>query len=326
MAKYVRLAEFNPDPADPIEVAVLTAVYNSMIVVYEGMCTVGLIDPTAKDKEAVSAQKSDGSLITRYDRESERVASEVIATLAPHVLFRGEEGTRSGSNESGLVVGYDPNDGTRTFVTGGTDATVIATVYNPDNSIYGAAIGQPSTGRIYSAFGEQRTQGRLIELADEHTAITKLHIQDITTWGGSLSQKGQVFIDNNRPHPRNGHNTLTKEQHLQIRAKLLDHDIGVLERGSNGNHQVVVASGRDRAAAALSTVRGIWEDTTAGVFLTDRSGGATQLYTVIEGVITPVTIDVLDYDMALVANNPTTLAFIHELLMETSVDPETFMI
>jgi hypothetical protein len=221
------------------------------------------------------------------------------------------------------VVGYDPNDGTRTFVTGGTDATVIATAYNPDNTIYGAAIGQPSTGRLYSAFGNRPTEGRLLTLINEHTALTELHVPRVTTWQGQLSQKGQMFIDNNRPHPRNGHTTLTADQHIQFRARLLDHDIGILERGSNGGHQVVVASGRDRTAAALSTARGIWEDTSAGIHLTERAGGAVQRYTAVEGIITPVGAHVVDYDMALVANNQDTLAFINKILLGISIDPST---
>lgn len=322
MSEYVRLAEFADHKTDPIEVAILTAVFNSMLIVYHGMRTIGLAQPD-ETEEPASVQKSDGSLVTRYDKDSERKASEVLAELAPQVLFKGEEGTRSGSDESGIVVRYDPNDGTRTFVTGGTDATVIATAYNPDNSIYGAAIGQPSTGRLYSAFGNRPTEGRLLTIVDESSAGTELHVPHISTWQGNLWQKGQVFIDNNRPHPRNGHATLTADQHIQIRARLLDHDIGILERGSNGGHQLAVASGRDRAAAALTTVRGIWVDTSAGVHLVEQAGGAVQRYTAVEGVITPVGAQVLDYDMALVANNEATLAFLHKLLLGVSIDPDT---
>ena len=320
MSEYVQLAEFNDRVVDPVEVAVLTAVYNSMLIVYKGMRTIGLVQPEETDEPA-SVQKSDGSLFTRWDKDSEEKASEVLAELAPQVLFEGEEGTRSGSGESGIIVRYDPNDGTRTFVTGGTDATVIATAYNPDNTIYGAAIGQPSTGRLYSAFGDRPTEGRLLTLLDKQRAATELYVPHITTWQGDLSQKGQVFIDNNRPHPRNSHVTLTAGQHIQIRARLLDHDLGILERGTNGGQQLAVASGRDRAAAALTTVRGIWVDTSAGVHLVERSGGAVQRYNAVEGVITPVGAEILDYDMALVANNEATLTFLNKLLLGVSIDP-----
>lgn len=39
-----------------------------------------------------------------------------------------------------------------------------------------------------------------------------------------------------------------------------------MELGSNGAHQLYVASGADRAAAAITTARGNSEDTAAGVF------------------------------------------------------------
>jgi len=142
---------------------------------------------------------------------------------------------------------------------------------------------------------------------------------EAATWKGELGNKGQVFIDNNRPHKHLGHATLLGDQHDALRSRLRQMNIGTLEMGSNGAHQLYVASGGNRAAAAITTARGNPEDTAAGAFLVKRSGGAVQRFNAIDGIVTPVEIESAEYDLLIAANNERTLAALSGLLISVSL-------
>lgn len=311
---YIRLNDVEKGRIDdPIEATALTVVYNSMQVVRGGMQLKNFL-------RSMTRYKADGTFLTEYDERSEACAAEIMADMAPGMRFRGEEGTRSGQGSKEL--GLDPLDGTRNFVVGGGGATVIAAVYNSDKTIYGAAIGQPSTGIVYSAFGDSSTTGRLIKRQQQvgtlgigHT--TTMH-HDVRTWKGGFAERGQVFIDSTKPFAPDGHERFTKEQHLGLRAALWSQDIETMGLASNGAHQLSVASGSERAAGAITLARGVPEDTTAGLFLTERSGGATQRFTARDGVITPVENGFWDYDLAIAACSDAVGNFLTERLLELS--------
>ena len=283
---------------DPAEAAFLTAVWNSMRIVYSGQQDTGLVDQT-------SGLKPDGSFITPDDIRSEKVAQAVFSRMLRGVPFRGEEGTVTDGESAWLRIGYDPLDGTRPRTVGAPTSVVIGSAYRPDGSVYGAMIGEPATGRIFSAFGDQRTTGRRLDLKTGETLVRR---DNITTWAGNLADKGQVFLDNNQPFRRGDHDTLTAQQHMQLRAALQELGVGVLEMGTNGGHQLYVASGGDRAAAAITTARGIPEDTSAGAHLVKQSGGSVQRLIAWDGVLSPAHTETPYYDILIAANNAGTLA------------------
>jgi len=312
--QFYRLTEVETGAiSDPIAGACLTAVYNSMLVVRKGQLHRSLQPHTE------AHTKADGSLLTPDDLKSEKIANEVFQTMLPNIPFRSEEGTLRSIENATHRVGYDPLDGTRPYAVGATTSTVLCTVYNKDGSVYGAAIGEPSTGRIISAFGATaHTEARLLPLLTKdftESVPTELHIPRITTWNGTIAEKGQVFIDNNQPYRSNGHDTISLEQHLELRAKIAKLGAGILELGSNGAHQFCVAIGGERAVAAITTARGIAEDTSAGGFLVERSGGAVQRYAAIDGKVSPVTSSVLNYDFLVTANSDETLNAINTILI-----------
>lgn len=289
---------------DPIEAAFLTAIYNSMLVIRKRQQLKGL------EGQNSNIKPNDGSFLTPTDLTSEQLAQMVFAKMLPGTEFSGEEGART-KGRGGRRIGYDPLDGTRPFVVGSPTSTVIGSIYNPDGCVYGAMIGEPVTGRVFSAFGGQQTRGRLLDFASGETHVLR---EGIRTWNGTLGDKGQVFLDNNQPYGRAGHRTLLGEQHDQLRSKLRKAGIGTMDSGSNGAHQLYVASGGDRAAGAITTARGVPEDTSAGAFLVERSGGAVQRLSAVEGVIAPVGRESPDYDMLVAANNERTLAILCEML------------
>ena len=108
---------------------------------------------------------------------------------------------------------------------------------------------------------------------------------------------------------------MTAEQHMTLRAHLQQFGAGVMELASNGAHQLSVASGSEKSAGAIATARGIWEDTSAGIHLTERAGGAAQRYTAHDGLIMPVNSEELEYDLAIVANNGAMLDVLNDLLL-----------
>lgn len=261
------------------------------------------------------AIKADGSMQAITDLKSEVLAQRIFAELAPGVAFESEEGAVSVGDPRKKRAGYDPNDGSRALEVGAPTSTIINTIYNPDGSVYGAMIGEPATGRIFSAFGNERTHGRLVDL---DSGATLRHARKVTAWQGELSDKGQVFIDNNRPHAHLGHATLLGEQYDQLRSALRKGNIATQEHASNGAHQLYVASGANRAAAAITTVRGNPEDTAAGAFLVERSGGAVQRINAVDGVITLTQVESPSYDLLVAANNQRTLDAVCGLLVEIS--------
>jgi fructose-1,6-bisphosphatase/inositol monophosphatase family enzyme len=311
--EYVRLAEVEEGRIDdPEEALALTVVYNSMLVVRRGQLTSGFVD------SGPILVKPDGTILTKYDEASEALGNAVKEDMAPHMRYRGEEGTRSGSGSREL--GEDALDGSRNFGVGGTEATVLVSIYDEARNVVGAAIGKPSNGHIYSAFGNRPTEGRAMVL-DGNIARTAHYREDVTTWQGDQSDNGQWFIDYNLPFPRNGHATMTAEQHMAFRARLQAIGAGVLEVGSNGANYLAVASGANRSTVATTTARGVWEDTSAGLFLVERSGGATARFAANGGVISLLELghgDYHDHDLAIGANNAANRDQTAEMLLELS--------
>lgn len=297
---------------DPVEHAVLTGIWNSMRIVRQGQ----LEDSFA---QGGVMQKEDDTFVTRWDLRSEAVAAGVFAAMLPGVPFQSEEGTSTTGDSSGIRMGWDPLDGTRSKVVGSPNSTVIGTAYNADGSVYGAAIGEPATGRMLSSFGPKgRVVGRIIADNGTHGEVQRT-APNVRVNKHPLTDRGQVFIDNNLPfRGKDGNTAFTLPQHLALRRSLALDNIGVLEVGSNGAHQLYVASGGDRAAAALTTARGIPEDTSAGLFLVERAGGVVQRYTSLGGVaLQRVVKESPEYNLALAANSTETLLHLEKELFMT---------
>jgi hypothetical protein len=108
---------------------------------------------------------------------------------------------------------------------------------------------------------------------------------------------------------------------MVLRSRLQRIGAGVLELGSNGAHYLAVASGAEKAVAAVTTARGVWEDTSAGLFLVERSGGATARFAADDGVIRllhPGDENYLDHDLAIGANTQDNLDRTTEMLLRMS--------
>lgn len=308
---HVEIPRFeNEQFADPIEHGVLTAVANSMQIVRDAQRQRTFQRAQAGDTYGPSVLKSDGSMLTPTDVRSEQAAQRIVETMLPGAGFKGEEGSQTEGTEA-IRIGYDPLDGTRPFTIDSPASVVIATAYRQDGSVYGAALGEPATGKLYSAFGDQEPTGRLLDM--DNGSIRTINRKTLQVSQDPLDGKGQVFLDNNQPFERRGREVLTAKQHMVLRLLLQQAGVGVMEIGSNGAHQMYMLGG-ERAAGSITTARGIQEDTSAGAFLIERAGGHVQRYDAGYGTIKPVETETPDYDMLLTANTGSNFDQLQDLI------------
>jgi fructose-1,6-bisphosphatase/inositol monophosphatase family enzyme len=298
---------------DLVEAACLTAVGNAMPIVREGQ-----VDNLFLGEHDRGEVKADGTLVTTHDVSSEAMLLHVLSEMLPDASAHSEEGgfITGGSN---FRIGLDPLDGTRPKNTSMPNSTIIATAYREDE-VYGAVIAEPISGRVFSAFGE----GNSVVAREFATTGKKLSVARFATINGlraanyyfdKRGDKAQLFIDNNLPFVADGKEapTFTAKQHPALRWLLAQAEVGVLEAGSNGAHQLYLFQG-ERAAGAITTARGIPEDTSAGAFLVERAGGSVQRLYAENGELEPCEQENPDYNALVVASNPSNLNFLMGLL------------
>jgi 3'(2'), 5'-bisphosphate nucleotidase len=95
--------------------------------------------------------KSDGSPVTKADREAEALLAEALAKLSPGLPVVGEEETAEGrvpDVSGGTFFLIDALDGTRGFVRGAPDFTVNVALVEGGRPVMGI-VHAPATGALY---------------------------------------------------------------------------------------------------------------------------------------------------------------------------------
>lgn len=114
--------------------------------------------------EGFDAQsKSDGSPVTRADRETEAILTAALGRIAPGVPIIGEEAVNAGSIPAFDDIAFlvDALDGTKEFVRGGDDFTVNVALVRNHVPVFGIVFA-PAMGRLFATAGEgQAVQGRI---------------------------------------------------------------------------------------------------------------------------------------------------------------------
>lgn len=107
--------------------------------------------------EGFSAEaKSDGSPVTRADRETEAILTAALARIAPSVPVIGEEAVSAGSIPPFDDVAFlvDALDGTKEFVRGGDDFTVNIALVKDHVPVFGIVLA-PAMGRLFATVDER---------------------------------------------------------------------------------------------------------------------------------------------------------------------------
>jgi hypothetical protein len=196
----------------------------------------------------------------------------------------------------------------------------LSPLHYREDQVYGAVIAEPISGRVFSCFGDIQpvvareviTTGKKLTVGS--TAIISA-MRAANYYLDKKDDKAQVFIDNNLPFIRSGKEapSFTARQHAALRWLLAQAEVGVLEAGSNGAHQMYLFQG-ERAAGAITTARGIPEDTSAGAFLIERAGGSVQRLYATEGDLELCDEENPNYDALVVASNQPNLTYLLNLL------------
>lgn len=206
--------------------------------------------------------KSDTTLLTIADKESQRLVREALKKQFPNLAFWGEEGSIKGfigDGRYGAIV--DPLDGTNAFVVGLTTSTIIIGIYDrEEHKSIACAVGEPITRRIWaSAPGEPTRIYRNGNIADCHA-----HVCDI--------KASTVFVDVSHGFKSHKYRVLTDMGNIALHRGLCALGARMFIPGSNGLMQALVANGNERVYGSITTAIGFPGDV-CGELLVRQAGG-----------------------------------------------------
>jgi len=239
-------------------------VKNTDIIAVLNKAMTYLRDMQLRRKDLGIEEKSDATLLTIADKESQRMIHEQIKRQFPDVAFWGEEeGIKGfiGQGRYGAIV--DPLDGTNAFVVGLATSTIIIGIYdrNEQRSI-ACAIGEPITGRIW--FADNNCPTTLY--CDGEQSFCK-------TWNGYINN-ATVFVDVAHGFKSHGRQVLTAKGNVSLHNELCILGAKMLIPGSNGLMQAIVANGCERVYGSITTAIGFPGDV-CGELLVRRANGHT---------------------------------------------------
>lgn len=262
------------------------------------------------------AEKTDTTLLTAVDLESEAVAKHELSILCPNVPILGEESGLSSTADHPYRFMVDPIDGTRDFLNGGPNSTVITSVFNHQTGKFEAtAIGEPISGRLWIAHGARNTRNIINPEGSELIA----EVVDTHVWDGSHEDNGTVLIDHLQEFSRKNtdgtkRQIMTNPDVVRLFSGIQD-KVSVKAHGSNGAHQALVANGGARLAGSITLAMGGEWDAAGVVNVLSAGGVAEGFHMADDRKLEPADpLRPYDYDILVCANNEDTLAFLRRAL------------
>ena len=212
--------------------------------------------------------KSDATIVTPTDKQVEQFLHDRLRGLPNVGTFIGEEGAAS-NGEGELTLMVDPLDGTRAFACGLATSTIIVAATHPERGVVLCVVGEPSTGRIWSATEEDPT-----ELRVTHFRGNALHMTSpvsVRVWDGDLGPRSVVLMDVSHGFQR-GERQILRDSAVRAIMHSVSEKAILLMPGSNGLHFAMVANGGTGMAGQITTaVGGPWD--IAGALLVQQAGG-----------------------------------------------------
>lgn len=260
-----------------------------------------------KDYGDIEVKEHDGTLVTAVDPMSERAATDVFQKAFPDIpLIREEQGVNIEKSDSPVIVWFDGLDGTNAFTLGCSTPTVIMTAYDRNRKIIiGSIVGEPSTGRIWSASTSTDCKLQVFE----NGMMIKEKI--CRTWNGDYENK-TVFIDVSHGFTRGkgvDRRQIITEEQMDNLLKSLRSKMKVIILGSNGINHALVANGNSGMVGTITTAMGgQWDVPT---ILGIEAGGSGQGFSINNGKLEEQNVlDPESYDIAIMANNSRSLEFL----------------
>ncbi len=255
----------------------------------------------------------DNTVVTPTDIESERVAFEILNRI-PCVSFVGEEGS-SIPMKPGYRRGlFDPLDGTGAFAARLKTSTVIAGLYNQDNThLEYVVIGNAATGDVWFAQAGVAGPSCYHCIDGVNNSGFPTDWQQVKVWEGEMNSKAQMYLDVSHGFSRKGREILSTKQ-LGSLFVHLNTEVKVLIPGSNGLMHALVANGGKMVAGSITTAMGgAWD--ACGALLVAGAGGALRAFSVNDGSLEEKNpLDPLSYDILVTGNSFATVNRLTDIL------------
>jgi fructose-1,6-bisphosphatase/inositol monophosphatase family enzyme len=257
----------------------------------------------------VEVKDGDHSLFTVVDKLMQDMVLQRLASMFPEVAaFAEEGGENAGSGEYYMY--FDPVDGTRELTTQTALSVMIVGLMDraneglvsPHDTLVGAVIAEPSTGRIWAA-----TEGGGCHKFAVDRYGNAMPLGPCDVWEGPISRQTSVFFDSsqggtNVRDPAHPYQLLTDAQNAELYA-LLNPQTHVRVLGPNGQIEALVANGARGVGGSMSLHLG-WPWDACGVLLVLEAGGAARAFSIVnDGLVDCNPLEVNSYDFLICANN-----------------------
>lgn len=245
-------------------------------------------------RDRLSTEKSDGTLVTAIDLESEAAAMLYLQEIGLDIW--PEEVGHSGDFKTDEVILYDPLDGTAPFTNGAMSSTVSAAIYDHKRKVVTACVvGEPVSGRVWCAVsgsGVWRMDSRHCFVDD---VLKSALVRKVSA--SVMSPKSTVYLDLSPGFKKgNGYPDIPSEVWGQFFPKVFSCS-RVNMFGTNCGHHALVANGDEGAVGAVTTaLGGPWD--VAPVMLVLEAGGQARAFSTKDGQLTEVSpLAVSDYNL-----------------------------
>lgn len=224
----------------------------------------------------VRIKPGDKTFVTQVDKESEKAIMSVLRQLQG-IRFRTEEGGISGQGNRKMDI--DPLDGTRSLIHGMTNSVVITALLNTRERLTICVIGEPITGRIWTA---EKNGGCRLGMYDYRFKDVR-YMGKTKVWQGKMSRQTTVLLDTSCGFTRSRDNKqiLTDGQLRRFLSNMVGSSHFMIT-GSNGSNQALVANGGNKVVGCITTAPGGYWDV-AGALLILEAGGSARAFTIVNG-------------------------------------------
>lgn len=137
--------------------------------------------------------KADGSIVTRADKEAERLIQSRLLSILPDIPVVGEESFSAGARIDFSAHDFfwlvDPLDGTRAFAAGSSDFTVnIALIHNGEPIL--GVVYAPDIGEIYAGYIDSDMTHKAVRYFEDSEVEKEIRTREMPSKGLVVMSSG----------------------------------------------------------------------------------------------------------------------------------------